>query len=404
MRLHSAVLLALLLAAAVAAPVAVQVAAQTTETAPAPAAAQTPLRAPAADSFVAGGSDLPDLAAPGDVFATGARLRLRGAAEGDIHAMGFDVELGLPARGDVYLMGGSVRLRAPVDGDLSAMGFSVETATEARVAGNARLSGGAVLVSGPIGGSLTASGAEVRLDSAVAGDAYLAGADLSFGPSARVDGTLTIAGPEAVDVPPSVAPPERVVFEPRAEVGPMGGMGARMGHVWDEAPHGMASAVGMGFLTMFWGALWGYVALLGVGALAIGVAPAAMDRLREQALAEPGWSILWGAGGLAGLFGLVPLLAITIIGLPLALLALALLPLAWMAGLIVGAFAIAARVATAFGMAEPRGFSGRIGLLAGGLAGSGLLGFIPFLGWIANLAIVLLGFGALIRGARRGGQ
>jgi len=358
----------------------------------APAPAQTP--GPAPDSFVAGGSDLPDLAAPGDVFATGARLRLRGTAGGDIHAMGFDVEVELPAPGDLYVMGGSVRVRAPVGGNLSAAGFSVETAPEAAVAGNARLSGGSVVIGGRIGGALTALGGEVRLDAAVAGDAQIAGGEIGFGPAAQVAGVLTITAPEAVAVPPTVAPPERVVYRAANEAAMMGGMGGRMGWEWDEAPHGMARAMGAGFLPMFWGALWGLGAMVGLGALVLGVLPERVERLRARTMAAPGRALLWGLGTFAALVGLVPLLALTLIGLPLAFVAALCLAAAWIAGHLVGAYALGRRAAEAAGIAAA-GFWARLGALAGALGVVALVSLIPVLGWLAVLGVVFLGLGGI---------
>lgn len=363
----------------------------------APAVGQTP--GPAPDSFVAGGSDLPDLAAPGDVFATGARLRLRGTAGGDIHAMGFDVEVELPAPGDLYVMGGSVRVRAPVAGDLSATGFSVETAPEAEVGGNARLSGGSVEIGGRIGGALTASGGEVRLDAAVAGDAQIAGGEIGFGPAAQVAGVLTITAPEPVEVPLTVAPPERVVFRAADEARMMGGMGGRMGWEWDEAPHGMAAAMGAGFLPMFWGALWGLGAMVALGALVLGVVPDRMERLREDVMAAPGRALLWGLGTFAALIGLVPLLALTLVGLPLAFVVGLCLAAAWIAGHLVGTYALAARAAEAAGLALT-GFWQRLGALAGGLVVLGLVSLIPVAGWIALLLVVFLGLGGLVEALR----
>ncbi len=369
-----------------------------------PASAQTPATAPPPDSFVAGPAADADLAAPGDVFASAARLRLRGVAGGDIHAMGFDVALDLPAPGDVYAMGGSVRLRAPVAGDLSAAGFSVETAPEGTVAGNARLSGGSVVVGGDVGGSLMASGGEVRLEAAVAGDATLAGAEIAFGPAASVGGVLTIAGPETLEVPATVAPPERIIRRAAPEGMLAEGIDRRMGMSWREAPHGMARAMGAGFLPMFWGALWGLGAMVGLGALALGVLPERVERLRARTMEAPGRALLWGLGSFAALLGLVPLLALTLIGLPLALVAGLCLAAAWIAGHLVGAYALGRRAAEAAGIAAT-GYWARLGVLAGALGVLALVSLVPILGWVAMLGVVCLGLGGIalaLGGDRRG--
>ncbi|MDP1576276.1 MAG: hypothetical protein Q8L76_05840, partial [Cypionkella sp.] len=64
-----------------------------------------------------------------------------------------------------------------------------------------------------IGGALTATGGEITLNAAVSGDALLQGGTISYGPKARIAGTLTYSAPEPVTLPAEVIPAARVVYD-----------------------------------------------------------------------------------------------------------------------------------------------------------------------------------------------
>lgn len=88
------------------------------------------------------------------------------------HAASFSaarsVLLANPAPGNSYAAGATVVVTAPVAGDLSAIGGSLITA--ASVAGDALLLGGSVSSRGPVAGDLRAAGGSVSVEGPVAGD------------------------------------------------------------------------------------------------------------------------------------------------------------------------------------------------------------------------------------------
>ncbi|MDO8986201.1 MAG: hypothetical protein Q7V03_21770, partial [Cypionkella sp.] len=92
-----------------------------------PLEAETVLQTNGTDTFIAGSSGLPELQAPGDVFASGGALVTKGRVGGDAHVAGFDLDLEADVAGDLYAAGAAVTVRAPVGGDLSMMGFSLRT-------------------------------------------------------------------------------------------------------------------------------------------------------------------------------------------------------------------------------------------------------------------------------------
>lgn len=335
------------------------------------------------DVFVAGASASINAPSPRDAFVSGFSSSLDGDVAGDGHAAGFDVNVDGNIRGDLYVVGASISVNGSVGEDLTATGFSVRTGADASVGGNARIAAGSIVVSGPVSGSLAATGGTVQLNGAVAGDATLAGAEIKFGENARIGGRLTYHAPSQIDIPASVAPADRVSFVPIENAEGWRDMAEK--HAWSFWPS-FLSVVSAFVVTL--------VFLLVVAAVLIGFAPSTVERCRAAALARPGRSLLAGFLVLAMLIGLVPVSAVTIIGIPLIPVVILAIVAAWILAYLLGAYAIALRLATAL-FAPVRGNAERIAALAAGLVVLAILNFIPVLGWLINLAIMLYGLGAI---------
>ena len=340
------------------------------------------------DLFLSGLSATETVAALRDVLAAGATVSLRGTVAQDAHATGFDVEIDAATGGSVYAAGFSVTLRGAIGQDLSATGFTVRTTPEAATEGNARLSGGVLTIQGPVTGALTASGGEVVLDAPVGGDVVLAAGSLRFGPQARIGGTLRYYAPAPVDIPAAVIAADRVTFVETA----MTTRFRRMDEMMDrrEFPRMpgagtflFGTVVTLGFLTL-------------VGAAFLALLPGRVETLRQVALARPGRSLVAGFLGLTSLFGLVPVAAMTILGLPLVPIALLALLVFWILAYLLGVYALALRLFQALGGPATPGIWARIGALVAGVVAVALLNFIPFLGWMVNLTLVFWGLGAMV--------
>lgn len=366
---------------------------------PLAAAAQTVSHSNGTDTFVADPSAALELAAPGDIFVTGGNVTLRGAARGDAHVAGFDLDVDGPVGGDLYAAGVNVALRAPVAEDATIAGWSVRLDADGSVAGNARLVGGTIVVDAPVTGALTVGGSDVTIDAAIGGDVWVTAESLQFGPRARIAGRLVYATVAPLAIPGDVIPADRVTFQPSALPDAM--RDAREGleeRRWPAPP---------GVLSLISGGLLGVVFLLVAGGFFLALAPRLVEGTQAIAAARPGRSLLLGIGGLSLLLGLVPVLAITLIGLPLVPFAILLAVVGWVLGYLLGVYALVRRLAGNLGAQAPAGgaapavpeastpLASRILLLAVGLIVAALLNFVPVLGWGINIAIVLLGLGAI---------
>ncbi|MBP7242465.1 hypothetical protein [Amaricoccus sp.] len=311
-----------------------------------------------------------------DAFLAGERVDLSGPITGSAHLAGRRVEITGAIGGDLYAFGADVRLAAPVAGAAAIAGYDV--GVEGAVGGNLRAAGRSVEVMAPVGGGALLTGGRVELAAAVTGDAMITADEIVFGEGARVDGRLTLvqeAGHE-VEVPASVAPPERI--ERQVATG-----------------HGMVGMAGPGWFAIIAGLLLGVVVLAILAMLVPTIAPRRTERLRLIAGEAPFRTLGIGFLALSALLGSAVLLAVTLIGIVVAPVALLLAAILGALGYIVAVYLLGAWMLTRAGALEPDTFPEYA--LAGvvGAVVATLLSLLPLVGWFVMLALTLIGAGAI---------
>lgn len=341
------------------------------------------------DTFVAGSSVVNTLDAARDTFIAGRTALARGIVKGDLHVAGFDTSVSADVGEDLYAAGATVVVRGSVAKDLSVAGYSVRTESTAETQGNARLMGNSVVIEGPIGGAAMVIAREVVLNAPISGDARILAKTLSFGPDAVVSGTLTYSTEKLIDVPDRVAPSDRVVFEKLSEIDALSEL-AEMRR-FREMP------VLPTFMSLLFGFVISVLFFVLLAALALGFVPKRLERMRNSIAEAPGLSLLSGVIGLSVLFGIVPITGMTVIGLPFVPIALLAILVAWTLGYALGAYTVAMRLWHAFADNPYPGNIARLLAFAGVIVAIALLNFIPFVGWVANYTLVLLGIGAMTR-------
>jgi hypothetical protein len=210
---------------------------------------------------------------------------------------------------------------------------------------------------------------------------------LSFGPKAVVTGKLTYSMEDKIDVPERVAPASRVVFERVSAMDVWDDM-AEMDH-WREMP--MLPT----FASIVFGFIISLLFFVVLGALALGAMPKRLEAMRKSIVAGPGLTLVTGVIGLSVLFGMVPITGLTIVGLPFVPIVVLGIVVAWTLGYALGAYAVAMRLWVGFGGDPEAGTIPRLLVFAGAIIAIALLNFIPFVGWVANYTLVLLGIGAM---------
>jgi hypothetical protein len=322
-----------------------------------------------------------------DAFASGFNVDINTRVTKDAHAAGFDVDLNAPIGGDAYAAGFSVEVTEPVGDDLTASAFNIHLGDRAAVTGNARLAGGSIVIDAPVAGSLTAAAGELTLNSVVTGDAVLTVGSMTFGPNARINGKLTYYARDPITIPPSVISSDRIQFERLQAANVAESVRdtseRTMQRMWPAFFSGLAAfALGFAFL-------------VAVGAVLLAFAPERMEHLKKEALHSPVKMIVLGILGLSALIGLVPVSAMTLIGIPLVPVAILLAIAFWIVGYLAGAYALGMRLAAGFREA-PLTMGAKVLALAIAVFVLAILNFIPFIGWFINLAVLFLGLGAMV--------
>lgn len=328
--------------------------------------------------YVAGNSVSVGSAVTGDLLAAGGMVVVTGAVSGDVLAGSGDVQLLAPVQGDVRVAAGQVSINSRINGDLVVLGGSVAILPGATIGGGVTVLGGQTTVDGTVNGSLLVRGGRLIINGTVRGnvDARL-DESLTVGPNAIVGGTLAYR-----------APSQGVI-----------GSGAKIGAI-SFVPKIAAKAgrtAANGILLALAGVLTATKLLMLLGAAAL-----IIWRWRREALEvlQDAHDRFWGSLGSGIVFGvLVPigavLLMISIVGTfagfaALALYGLCVLVAKVMAGLFLGAWLhkLLRKGATLHLEWLP-------GL--GGVLLLEFLGVVPVVGFLADVVLFLIVFGALAR-------
>jgi len=212
---------------------------------------------------------------------------------------GSRVEISEAMDGSLHAAAGRITVNAPVDGSVRLAGGVIDLAPGAAIAGDASLAGGTITVNGSVKENLHAAGGHVKINGAVGGDASVAAGTLDLGPEARIAGKLTFRGGElrrdpAAQVTGGVAQHlrERSYRHPRTA-------GERFMHGW----------------------LW-TAGLLVLAALIAAALPGPSRRMAQELRERPWLTPLLGLVALVSIPVAAVVLMLTIIGIPIGLLAL----------------------------------------------------------------------------------
>jgi cytoskeletal protein CcmA (bactofilin family) len=313
----------------------------------------------------------------GDLTMAGLQAGLDGVVTGDVNAAGLLVHVGGVVGDDVRALGGKVVVEGWVVDALLAAGGEVTLTKGTRVGGKAMLAGRRIVLRGDVEGNLDAVGAHVELDGDVGGTARIVSDEVVIGPRARLRGDLVILG----ENPPRIAEGAVVAGKVTVEgAGPVA-WGARF------AGAARAALMQIGMLLL----AWAWMAL-------------APSLAREAAAVEwrsPGRAEAVGIAAVFGLPVVAVLLAVTVVGIPVAIGAASAWVLLVLAGYSTTAICLGGWLRTRTrGAPKGRGFRGRLLWTLAALlvlrAGTAL----PWIGWVVTLGAVLAGSGAVARAAR----
>jgi len=286
--------------------------------------------------------------------------------------IGGSVEISQAVDGPVHAAGGTVIVNAPVNGNVRMAGGTVEVGPAATIAGDTALAGGSITVDGSIKGNLRAAGGQVRINGPVAGDTAIAAGTLELGPAARIDGKLVFRGQD-------------LRRDPAAQV--TGGVEQKQGRVFR---HERTAAERFAH-----GWLW-TAGLMMLAALIAAALPVESRRMAQELRERPWITPLLGFVALTSIPFLAVLLMLTIIGIPVGILAiigyvaLVLVGYVWIAVVVGGMLLDRVKPETA-ALTAWRAGAAVLAMLA-----LGVLVRVPVVGHLVWLAAVALGVGMIV--------
>lgn len=358
----------------------------------------------------------------GDVTANMGEVVVRGTVYGDVTAHMGQVTIGGDGNvdGSVKASMGQVIVAGSVTGDVnSSMGeIIVDGQVGGRVEaglGSVRINGqvgedvrvtlGTLEVWGHVGQSIYSEGKTVRIFGQVDGDIHMPRGIVELGPEARVAGSIFV-GEGLVDKRQGAQTgPIEVGRElTRREVDSLFSTGGhhfsfrRLEHFLQQnIRHFGNLSMYMPFrLNYYWQwprtemNLMGLLVLFGLSAIAYAILPKNLENIREAVEYKTGNVVLWGllTAVLAPI--LIVLSALTIIGIPLAIIVALLLGLAWVMGYAGVALFLGGKIRNAGNIKT----AAPLGEIALGVLLLGILSLIPWIRAIVGIAAFILAIGA----------
>ncbi|MFZ0639709.1 MAG: hypothetical protein WA020_04455 [Candidatus Acidiferrales bacterium] len=169
-----------------------------------------------------------------DLFVAADFTRIEGTVNGDVIAWSDEVEIDGHVTGDVIAMAREVRINGQVDGNVReyaqteyingsvgknvlAAGQDFEVGPDAKIGGSVTLAGANAMISGSIARDITAAVGDATIDGAVGGGVTVRGDDLRIGPHADVQGATKYTGRHEAEIDPAAKLASPVAFTHRKE-------------------------------------------------------------------------------------------------------------------------------------------------------------------------------------------
>ena len=334
------------------------------------------------DDLFAGGENV-DLEGTvnGDVFIGAGTVNVSGKVNGNLHIGAGTVRLSGPVSGNVYIGSGEVSVQgAKIGGSLLVGTGTLTIDKESSIGGSLLAGSGTINNRAPIGRNAMLGAGMINLDSAVGREAKLGGGKIDLGPETNIAGDLTYTFDES----------NNFTMSEEATVG------GQIKKIETKAMSKFDQGVKRSAINKFHSTKIGFGLISFLGALIIGfllikLLPKLPNELSQQI--DSSFFSNIGVGFLVSVLALPAfiLMAITVVGLPLAAITFALLLITlYLSKLAVGFWA-GNFLSEKFGwkkMSQYASFA--LGLLAVYIFKS-----LPFIGFFFGLVFCLTGLGAL---------
>jgi cytoskeletal protein CcmA (bactofilin family) len=333
------------------------------------------------DLYVAAETIIVDGTVDGDLWAAGNTITVNGIVNGSVMAAGRIVNINGDVTHAVRAVAETININGDVDGDVMAGCGKLNIGRTARIGGDILFGADIAGIDGPVEGNIKGSGREVTISNWVNGDVELEVESLTILSTANIGGDLSYTSEEEADI------------QSGAQI-----TGATT-HTIPEVKEDEAKGFPFVLFTSALSKLISFLMAFVTGVVIIFLAPKKLTSITDAIGTRPGPSAGWGAM----ILFLTPIAALivclTIIGIPIGLITLALYGIAlYLAQIPVGLF-IGRWIIGRFRVVESKAIM--VGALAVGLAILKLLSLIPYFGFFVGFVVVLFGLGAVVAAERK---
>ncbi len=323
-----------------------------------------------------------------DLYIAGGTVDVTGTVDGDVVAAGGTVTLSGPASGGILAAGGTVRITSAIGRSLRAAAGDLTVG--GRIDADAVLAGGSVTIdqAAQVGRDLVAAGGNVRVLGSIARNAFLSGGNVVIG--GTVQGDVEVQA-DRVTLLPSARIQGRLRYsaDRPAEIQ----SGALVSGGIERTPRSTASRrYYRPFAFRFAGRVMEAFWLLAIGFVALAVAPRGVPRVSERVSRHFGLSLLTGFILLVVVPVAALLVAFTVVGIPLSIVAVLLYLATLYPGQIFPAMWLGQWIMRSLGRGSAP--SPYLAMTVGVILFVVVV-TVPFVGWLLRLVALLAGFGAL---------
>lgn len=339
------------------------------------------------DLYVGAASAVVNGVVNGDLLIAGGNVTIANKVEGDLMAAGGNITINAEIGDDLRVVGGNVNILKSIGDDLVAAGGTVHVLKDVVVGGDLVVAGGLVILDGTVNGNVRVAGGEISLNGSVIGSIDVVAEDgLKVGPGARIEQRLKYSGYSEAEVADGAQVNQGVEFVKLER------MQANVGREKKKIVGGaLAGILGIAWilqvLMMLTAAL---VAIYGVNKFSV--------KLIDSAMKDVGGNMLRGFAFLILMPIAIFVIAATVLGIPLAILAGTVYALMIMlakifAGILLGMWIYK------FASKEKVKLDWKVALV--GVLAIEILTLIPFLGWLATFLVFCTVLGAIYSGSEK---
>jgi cytoskeletal protein CcmA (bactofilin family) len=307
----------------------------------------------------------------GDVYVAGGNVIIEGVVNGDVLVAGGNITIRGRVTNDVRAIGGNITVSGQTGGSVSMVGGNLNVPNGGRIGGSLVAAGGNLEVFGPVTLSIDAAAGQITVGTVVGRDITATAGQLTITSRSEVNGGLYYWSNMQADIQQGASIIGPIVFH-------------ELPKEFDTRPERDATRYFSGAALFL--AFMSLVSRFILGLILLALLPVFVKTMVNTIREKPGKSILFGLIAMILVPIIFIILFITAVGIPIALILMAIFWILWYLAPIFVALFIGEKI-----VKKINGWALLVGLLI-----YELLKFIPVLGWLIGLVVAMWGLGAFL--------